>query len=158
MVPQPRDRQPPATPPPPTPLSPSFPSNLYKHVQNSLNNGRWENHACFFFYAFFLFPFFKLCDHLKCCERSDLPFCRSPPTPFIHVCPLLFLFSSPYIMICLLPPTPPNSLWFDFVCPRALHQFHTGVVRRLAVLPESFRSFWMQLWTCRKLWSLSVEL
>lgn len=34
---------------------------------------------------------------------------------------------------------------------------HTGVVRRLAVLvwAESFRSFWMQLWTCRKLWSLS---
>lgn len=67
-VPQPRDRQPPAT-PLPTPLSPSSPSNLYKHVQNLLNNGRWENHACFFFYAFFLFPFFKqkLGDHLKCC-------------------------------------------------------------------------------------------
>lgn len=34
---------------------------------------------------------------------------------------------------------------------------HTGVVRRFAVLVwlESFKSFWMQLWTCRKLWSLS---
>lgn len=41
-------------PPIPTHLSPTFPSTLYKHVQNLLNNGSWENHACFFFYAILL--------------------------------------------------------------------------------------------------------
>lgn len=88
-------------------------------------------------------------------ERSELsPRCRLPLTPSIH----LSLFPSPYTVICLLPPPPKIPSDFFFKCLTSLYQFHTGVVRRLAVLPESFRSFVMQLWTCRKLWSLSVEL
>lgn len=98
-------------PPLPTPLSPS--SNLYKHVQNSLNNGRWENHACFFFYAFFsLFPFFKqkLSDHLRCCGAlRTSPLLLTPHSiyPFKP-----FLFPSPYTIVCLLPPPPKFPLIF----------------------------------------------
>ncbi len=41
-------------------------------------------------------------------ERSELPFCRLPLTPSIH----LSLFPSPYTMICLLPPPPKFPLIF----------------------------------------------
>lgn len=97
-------------PPIPTHLSPTFPSTLYKHVQNLLNNGSWENHACFFFYAIllhFLFIKQKLCDYLRRCGALR----TSPllPTPRSSV------FWSPLSLSVSLSHNlsfPPEFLWF----------------------------------------------
>lgn len=108
-------------------LSPTFP-------KRSLDNGKWIDHAAEM----------KKTTHVYINMESI--FSYGQPTgvyPCVGCLPKIIYTSLSYFF----PPSP-QSLIFP----------HTGVVRRLAVLLwlESLRSFWMQLWTWRKLaWSRS---